>query len=312
MAAFLVRALGLTDAGANDQFVDDDDSIFEDDIEKIAAAGITRGCNPPVNDAYCPDTAVTRGQMAAFLVRALGLTDAGPGNLFMDDGHSVFEADIDRLGTAGITRGCNPPVNDRYCPEDPVTRAQMAAFLARAFDLGAIPPPAAIIVGSGSIDEFELGDPVDDVVDALTTALGPPTHDELQLAPTNPLPYGWYAEDYFRLVLWNRPGLYLVFSDASIYRSDDTPHLISINVGDPNDGAIITTDEGIRVGSNYTELVAAYGATLSVYEELECEVGWFFIVAGESGWQLTGDLSGDPSLGGQTVTGIRTGSAASC
>ncbi|MFP3915514.1 MAG: S-layer homology domain-containing protein, partial [Actinomycetota bacterium] len=83
-------------------------------------------------DRFCPDDPVTRGQMAAFLVRALGYSAAGAGNLFGDDNGSVFEADIDRLATAGVTRGCNPPQNDRFCPDDPVTRGQMAAFLNRA------------------------------------------------------------------------------------------------------------------------------------------------------------------------------------
>ncbi len=72
MAAFLVRALGLTNRGTAD-FVDDNDSIFETDIERLATAGITKGCNPPINDRYCPNDQVTRAQMAAFLVRALGL-----------------------------------------------------------------------------------------------------------------------------------------------------------------------------------------------------------------------------------------------
>ena len=70
--------------------------------------------------------------MAAFLVRALGYTDNGGGNLFIDDDGSTFENDIDRLATAGVTKGCNPPVNDKFCPNDFVTRGQMAAFLHRA------------------------------------------------------------------------------------------------------------------------------------------------------------------------------------
>ncbi len=131
MAAFLVRALGLTDQ-VDDPFTDDDSSVFEADIEKLAAAGITKGCNPPANDRFCPDSKVTRAQMAAFLVRALGYTDNGGGNLFVDDDDSIFEADIDRLGTAGVTKGCNPPTNDRFCPNGNVTRGQMAAFLHRA------------------------------------------------------------------------------------------------------------------------------------------------------------------------------------
>lgn len=131
MAAFLVRALGLTER-LDDPFTDDDGSVFEADIERLAAAGITRGCNPPVNDQFCPSAPVTREQMAAFLVRALGYTDPGDGDLFADDDESVFESAIDRLAIAGVTRGCNPPVNDRFCPGVVVTRGQMAAFLHRA------------------------------------------------------------------------------------------------------------------------------------------------------------------------------------
>jgi VCBS repeat-containing protein len=135
MAAFLVRFLGLTDDGGGNTFTDDNDSIFETDIAKLAAAGITLGCNPPTNDRFCPNDPVTRGAMAAFLSRALGLTDDGGGNTFTDDDGSIFEADIAKLAAAGITLGCNPPTNDRFCPEDSVTRGQMAAFLDRANDI---------------------------------------------------------------------------------------------------------------------------------------------------------------------------------
>ncbi len=47
---------------------------------------------------------------------------------------SIFEDDIDKLATAGVTLGCNPPANTNYCPANPVTREQMAAFLRRAFE----------------------------------------------------------------------------------------------------------------------------------------------------------------------------------
>jgi hypothetical protein len=132
MAAFLVRALGLSD-GLDDPFVDDDGSIFERDIERLAAARITLGCNPPTNDRFCPQANVTREQMAAFLVRAFGYDDDGGGDAFRDDNESIFEHEIERLAVAGVTRSCNPPVNDRFCPKSIVTRGQMAAFLNRSF-----------------------------------------------------------------------------------------------------------------------------------------------------------------------------------
>ncbi len=113
-------------------FSDTSDSTFATDIAWLSGAGITKGCNPPLNTEYCPESYVTRGQMAAFLVRALGYSDNGGGNLFGDDDDSVFEDAIDRLGTAGITRGCDPPANKSFCPDARVTRGQMAAFLHRA------------------------------------------------------------------------------------------------------------------------------------------------------------------------------------
>jgi hypothetical protein len=71
MAAFLVRALGLGSIPGDVEFIDDDGSVFEGAIESLAAAGITKGCNPPVNNRFCPGAYVTRGQLAAFLFRGL-------------------------------------------------------------------------------------------------------------------------------------------------------------------------------------------------------------------------------------------------
>ncbi|MDP3983899.1 MAG: S-layer homology domain-containing protein, partial [Acidimicrobiia bacterium] len=137
-------------------FVDDDGSIFEGSIEAIAAEGITRGCNPPTNDRYCPDDIVTRGQMAAFLVRALNPPPTSQ-DFFTDDNNSTFENDVNRLAAAGVTRGCNPPANDRFCPDDAVTRGQMAAFLHRGFDGLLIPgEPVEFIDDDGSTFEADI------------------------------------------------------------------------------------------------------------------------------------------------------------
>lgn len=131
MAAFLVRALGLTDSGGKDWFGDDGGSVFEADINRLAAAGITRGCNADGTN-YCPDDPVTRGEMAAFVVRGFSYDNPGVGDFFADDDGSLFEGDIDRLRQAGVTVGCNPPANTNFCPDDSVRRDQMASFLARA------------------------------------------------------------------------------------------------------------------------------------------------------------------------------------
>jgi hypothetical protein len=139
MAAFLSRALLLPQQGPAG-FVDTTGSVFAADVDRFAAAGITKGCNPPTNDRFCPTAPVTRGQMAAFLARSLDLATNHP-DRFSDDSHSPFEAAINSIAANGITRGCNPPTNDRFCPEQPITRAEMATFLMRALQLDPLAPP---------------------------------------------------------------------------------------------------------------------------------------------------------------------------
>jgi len=140
MATFLARAFDLP-ASPVDYFDDDAGHIFEGAINRLAHSGITEGCDPPANDNFCPDRAVTRGQMAAMLSRAFGYPASGADS-FVDDNGNVFEGAIERIAAAGVTVGCNPPHNDRFCPDDTVTRAQMATFLTRAIPLEANKPPA--------------------------------------------------------------------------------------------------------------------------------------------------------------------------
>ncbi|MFP3882607.1 MAG: right-handed parallel beta-helix repeat-containing protein [Actinomycetota bacterium] len=133
LVTLLVTLVPLEGA-AQESFEDTSDSPHASAIEYLRANGIAKGCNPPANDRFCPDDFVTRGQMAAFFVRALDLTDRLD-DPFVDDDGDTFEADIERLAAADVTKGCNPPTNDRFCPDGFVTRGQMAAFIARALDL---------------------------------------------------------------------------------------------------------------------------------------------------------------------------------
>ena len=126
MAAFLVRALDLLQTSTN-FFTDDAGHLFENDINRLAAAGITTGCSAT---AFCPDVTITREQMAAFLDRALDPDPTGA-DFFTDDETSIFEASINRLAAAGITTGCG---SGKFCPLTFVTREQMAAFLRRALN----------------------------------------------------------------------------------------------------------------------------------------------------------------------------------
>lgn len=133
MAAFLNRALDLAPT-SEDFFNDDAGSVFENDINELAAAGITKGCNPPANDQFCPERPVSRAEMATFMVRGFGFTAGGGSDLFDDDDGNIHEFAIDQLGTAEVTRGCNPPENTNFCPDRSIIRGEMAAFIFRAFE----------------------------------------------------------------------------------------------------------------------------------------------------------------------------------
>ena len=130
LASLFVRAFELP-SSAPAGFEDTTNNEHAANIDALAAAGITRGCNPPANTMFCPDRITTRGEMASFLVRALALADA-PSQRFIDVAGSVHRNDAAALALAGITKGCNPPTNNRFCPDDPVSRAETASFLIRS------------------------------------------------------------------------------------------------------------------------------------------------------------------------------------
>ena len=135
MAVWTTRALNETPTRGHSstRFADvDQDAWWARFVELLADLGITAGCKTdPLS--YCPHQPVTRAQMATFLVRALNL-DAAPSAGFADTEGNTHQANIDALAAAGITAGCKTdPL--RYCPDSPVTRAQMATFLVRALRL---------------------------------------------------------------------------------------------------------------------------------------------------------------------------------
>jgi hypothetical protein len=129
--SFRVRVEGQT---VTERFLDDDGNLHEPGIEAIAALGITRGCNPPLVDRFCPAGDVTRAEMAAFLIAAVG---EEPSTAFAGTFSDVpagqwYTPYVERLRELGITTG---NADGTYGPDRPVTRAEMAVFLSRAFQL---------------------------------------------------------------------------------------------------------------------------------------------------------------------------------
>jgi len=104
-------------------------------IEQLASDGITSGCG---GGLYCPGSAVTRAQMAVFLLKAKYGAGYAPPPLGSGTGFNDVPTDhwaaawIKQLAAEGITGGCGAGI---YCPNKPVTRAQMAVFLQRTFNL---------------------------------------------------------------------------------------------------------------------------------------------------------------------------------
>jgi hypothetical protein len=104
-------------------------------IEQLYADGITRGC---AGNNYCPKDSVTRAQMAVFLLRAKygsGYSPPPASGVFDDVDLAYWAVHwIEQLAAEGITSGCDDS-GKKYCPENSVTRAQMAVFLVRTFGL---------------------------------------------------------------------------------------------------------------------------------------------------------------------------------
>ncbi|MFN7933121.1 MAG: S-layer homology domain-containing protein [Bryobacteraceae bacterium] len=132
MATFLARALQLSGGGV---------PYFEDvppthphftGIQAIRSAGITFGC-ATLPDRYCPDQPLTRGQMAALIIRAISGDNVSYTNnpSFQDVTTAyAFFRHVQRMKELGITLGCTTTT---YCPDSLTTRGEMAAFLVRAF-----------------------------------------------------------------------------------------------------------------------------------------------------------------------------------
>ena len=139
MAVFLERGIHGSDYQppevSQSSFGDVSDTFWAKDwIEALYNDGVTTGCG---SGNYCPNDNVTRAQMAVFLLRAEHGADYQPPHVatssFADVDDNYWAKDwIEKLADEGITSGCG---GGNYCPDKAVTRAQMAVFLIRIFNL---------------------------------------------------------------------------------------------------------------------------------------------------------------------------------
>ena len=117
----------------DDGFVDDDGNTHEQAINRIADAGITVGCADEPEPLFCPDRAVTRAEMAAFMLRATGRGDVAPArsNTFSDVPEGEWFTDyVHAFAETGIDTGRD----GEWRPDDALTRLEMAYWLTGVFD----------------------------------------------------------------------------------------------------------------------------------------------------------------------------------
>ena len=104
-------------------------------VERLAELGITTGCSIKPSK-YCPDSTIHRAQLATFMVRALDLPDAEPiGFWDVDEGDRHFDS-INSFVKAELDSGCSEIrfVPFDYCPNQLVTRGEMAELLVKTGD----------------------------------------------------------------------------------------------------------------------------------------------------------------------------------
>jgi subtilisin family serine protease len=163
---------------------------FHDFVNTVARNGVTAGCG---NGDYCPTAPVSRAQMAVFLLKSKFGADHVPptatGTVFADVPQGAFAADwIEELASLGVTGGCG---GGNYCPNSPVTRAQMAVFLLKT-DLGSAyaPPGATGIFGDVPVGAF-AADWIEDLYGRAVT--GGCSASPLLYCPDNPNTRGQMA-----------------------------------------------------------------------------------------------------------------------
>jgi SpoIID/LytB domain protein len=122
-----IRSIGFA------PFTDDDGNTHEYAIVWANAAGIAQGKSAT---RFGPREQVTRGQMASFIYRTFDVPRRTESS-FRDIAGSPHEEAIASVSAAGIARGYDAR---RFGPNDPVTREQMASFIARAMGLSPVRP----------------------------------------------------------------------------------------------------------------------------------------------------------------------------
>ena len=116
------------------------DAFYAAPVAALATAGVFAGTE--CDDGFCPDEPIDRATMAVWMVRILDGADPAPvaSTRFADvDASHPHAAFVERFAEIGVTHGCGDGTN--FCPNGEVSRAHMAVFLSRAYNLPEGPDP---------------------------------------------------------------------------------------------------------------------------------------------------------------------------
>jgi len=122
----------FTAAGASaDHAFEDVNGTGHEAVAALVAEDVVQGCD---DGLFCTTDVLTRGQVATMLDRALDLPPAMgiESGRFSDTEGNVHAAAIDAVAAVGLSTGCG---EGRYCPDDPITRAQLATMFQNGFAL---------------------------------------------------------------------------------------------------------------------------------------------------------------------------------
>ena len=117
-----------------------DNAFYATPVADLAAESVFGGTE--CETGFCPDEPIDRKTMAVWMVRVLDGSDppAVSRTRFDDvDAGSFYAPFIERMAELGVTRGCGG--GSGFCPDRTVTRAEMAAFISRGYDLPQGPDP---------------------------------------------------------------------------------------------------------------------------------------------------------------------------
>jgi len=142
------------DVGCDAAFQDLCDSPYEDHVEWLVSASAVAGCTETL---FCPDESITRAELAYFVASVLGLPPGG--DAFVDDNSSAHEDAINAVAAADLHVPCSAGPA-QFCPDDTVSRGEIAAWVVLAYEL----PP-----GPNAFSDDD-GSPFETSIDALAAA----------------------------------------------------------------------------------------------------------------------------------------------